>query len=742
MDRGANAAWDQEWALAQQAYQQALATAPNDVQALAGLALSQFELDQWREALETYWRVSKLVPGDPLPHEKMAEIYRATGNETKAAHEYQSAAEIYFSRGDMQRAIPNWEHAVRLAPDLAKAHMRLALAYEQNEATHAHAVVEYLHVAAQLQKLGQMARAEQALRRARKLDPLDPTVRIAIDDISHGRPIQSPPPYAEAPPERPAVEGDAGAVERTEQDELLDAIEETRDLTAVEKAVREALGELADAVWAGQVPPGAQQPLLRALDSHQVGDVGGALEGYTLALADGFDHPALRFNRGALYQQAGRMDDALDELAAIPEGSPYGMAISLLLGEAHYAQDDLPAAADYLLKALREADRQLNPGQTDEPAYAREIATLPQTSLDHQGAVARALAAYLSDPAWQQKLGSALQHYAEQNRSEYLPALLELMIEGGTPEVGFIMERVEDYLQRDLIRPATEEIYFAIGESPEYLPAHRRLADVLLADGRAEEAAHKIQLIADTYEVRGNGDRATNLYREAISLWPADTVSRKRIIQALREQGQVSEALHHYAELARLYYNLHADPDQTIATYVEALQYADEAGAAAADRVPILRALADVESQRLNWQQALGYFEEAARLDPGNAEVALAIVDLYFQLREPREAIQALDNYLRHCVMSGNMEPVAPVLEEQVRQRPQVIPLRQRLAEVYRQQGRTAEAIAQMDALGELQLDAHRVDAAMVTIQRIIDLNPPDVDGYRQLLDQLRSEGQ
>lgn len=742
MDRGANAAWDQEWQLAQQAYQQALATAPNDVQALAGLALSQFELDQWHDALDTYFRVSKLVPGDPLPHEKMAEIYQATGNPQKAAHEFQSAAEIYFSRGDMHRAIPNWEHAVRLDSGLAKAHMRLALAYEQNEKTHTHAVVEYLHVAAQLQKLGQVTRAEQALRRARNLAPLAPNVRNAIDDVSHGRTIQPPTAYDELPPTPSASEEESAIIERTDQDDLLDAIEETRDLTAVEKTVHEALGDLADSVWAGQVPPAAQQPLLQALDSHQVGDIGGALEGYTLALADGFDHPALRFNRGALYHQAGRMDDALDELAAIPEGGPYSMAISLLLGEVYYAQHDLPAAADHLLQALLEADRQLNPGQTDEQSYAQELATLPQTSLEHQGEVAKALAIYLGDPGWQKKLSSALCHYDKQGRSEYLPALLELMIEGGTPEVGFIMERVEEYLQRDLIRPATEEIYFAISKSPEYLPAHRRLADVLLADGRAEDAAHKIQLIADTYGVRGNRDKATSLYRDAINLWPADTISRRRIIEALREQGQVSEALHHYVELARLYYNLHADPDQALATYNEAMAYAGQAGADPADRVPILRALADVESQRLNWRQALGYFEEAARLDPGNAEVALAIVDLYFQLREPKEAIQALDNYLRYCVMSGNMEPVAPVLEEQVRLRPQVIPLRQRLAEVYRQQGRIAEAIAQMDALGELQLDAHRIDAAMVTIQRIIEMNPPDADGYRQLLEQLSSERQ
>jgi hypothetical protein len=46
-----------------------------------------------------------------------------------------------------------------------------------------------------------------------------------------------------------------------------------------------------------------------------------------------------------------------------------------------------------------------------------------------------------------------------------------------------------------------------------------------------------------------------------------------------------------------------------------------------------------------------------------------------------------------------------------------------------------------MDAIGELLLDAGRVDEAAVVISNIIDLNPPDLEGYRQLLQQLKSPG-
>ena len=63
--------------------------------------------------------------------------------------------------------------------------------------------------------------------------------------------------------------------------------------------------------------------------------------------------------------------------------------------------------------------------------------------------------------------------------------------------------------------------------------------------------------------------------------------------------------------------------------------------------------------------------------------------------------------------------------------------LRQRLADVYHQQGRTSDAVAQLDTLGELQMAADLKEEAMETIRKIIAMNPPEVDDYRRLLEEL-----
>jgi len=64
--------------------------------------------------------------------------------------------------------------------------------------------------------------------------------------------------------------------------------------------------------------------------------------------------------------------------------------------------------------------------------------------------------------------------------------------------------------------------------------------------------------------------------------------------------------------------------------------------------------------------------------------------------------------------------------------------LHARLAEAYKAAGRTADAIAQYDALGEIQLDAGQRDDAIRSIQAIVDLNPPDAEGYEDLLKNLK----
>ncbi len=731
MREAANAAWDRDWQRAIEQYQRAANLVPDDSQALAGLALSLMEAGHYQDAIAAYQRVSQLVPSDPLPYEKTAEILETLGEIAESAKKHAAVAEIYFARKDVERAVPHWQQAVYLDPDLPQPHMRLAVIYERDKATVQQAIYEYLELARLLQSYGQPQKAEQALQRARHLDPLNADIRNALDDLRRNKPLQRP---ADAPL------ASSRAVEAAEAEFLPpgEAVEaETEHLRSpVDEAARHAMGLLADMIWAGQVPTAAQGPLMQAMDLHQLGDAAGAIQAYSRAFSAGLDTPALRLNLGLLYQHTHSNRDAINLLSQVSGDPDYALAANLGIGLAYLDEDDAHRAAAHLVRALQAADRAVNL-HFDAGGYERLLGSLSEQSRDHLAEMCRALVLALNDQNWRKRLTDALSGYAAQGNESYVSDLMELLIEGGRPEIAQIMERVEMFMTRNLLRLAMDEAHYALERSPDYLPAHRQLAAILIREGRTQEAASKLNLVANAYLLRGNADKAADLFTEVIQLWPADLAARERVIDMLKSQGRVNDVLRQYVEMGDLFYRLRAEPDRAIAIYNEALEYGEKHNADPGPQVALLKALADIESQRLNWREALGYYDRIMALAPDDQESALALVDLNFQLGQPERAIRTLDAYMRYCVTSGHTERIVTTLEQQVRRHPDQPALRQRLSDVYRQQKRIPEAIAQLDALGEMYLEAGSKADAIEVIRRIVAMNPPDVQSYRQLLEQL-----
>ena len=85
----------------------------------------------------------------------------------------------------------------------------------------------------------------------------------------------------------------------------------------------------------------------------------------------------------------------------------------------------------------------------------------------------------------------------------------------------------------------------------------------------------------------------------------------------------------------------------------------------------------------------------------------------------------------------GRFNALLSCLEELVRMYPQDTALRSRMASIYKRLERNEDAIEQLDALGELQLEAGLHQDAANTIRQIIDLKPEQVEQYQKLLSQL-----
>jgi tetratricopeptide (TPR) repeat protein len=230
------------------------------------------------------------------------------------------------------------------------------------------------------------------------------------------------------------------------------------------------------------------------------------------------------------------------------------------------------------------------------------------------------------------------------------------------------------------------------------------------------------------------------MYKRALTLSPMDTAVRTKLIAMLVSYGEIEDALEHYLILADSYRNL-AQMDQARDVYQEAMRLAPRGDPGRNWSARILHKVADIDMQRVDWKRALGVYEQIRKLAPDDERARLMLMELQYRLGRPELAISELDGLLRIYQESDRVQRIFAILGDAVSERPDDIALRTRLAQEHLNAGNVDQALEHLDRLGDLQLNAGRPDDAKATVRAIIALNPPNVEAYRQLLDQIDQSG-
>jgi Flp pilus assembly protein TadD len=97
-----------------------------------------------------------------------------------------------------------------------------------------------------------------------------------------------------------------------------------------------------------------------------------------------------------------------------------------------------------------------------------------------------------------------------------------------------------------------------------------------------------------------------------------------------------------------------------------------------------------------------------------------------------------MDAFLTHLESTGRRGEAIPFLEDLVNENPKQGILRRELAEEYRQANRIPDALAQLDALGELLLTSGDREGAIRTVETIVSMNPPNLEAYQTLLTKIK----
>jgi tetratricopeptide (TPR) repeat protein len=760
MNEGHSAAWDQEWGKAAAAYRKALQEMPDHPKALNSLGLALFQQGNYEEALQIYKRAAQVSPDDPSPMEKLGQLLERTGHLKEAIDVAVRAAELFLNQRDVDKAIENWVRVTMLDPDHVIAHSRLALAHERL-GHKTQAVTEFIAVASLLQRTGNVQKAAELVQRAVQLYPESEESKQAMNLLRTGQLLPKP--------LRP--KGGTGPIAMAQVKELDDPKKDADSgLDPIAEARQKALTRLAEILFEYSSEDGQNaqarrglQSLMRgtgqvsmqhseqtkvvlhlgqAIDAQTKNNENQAAEELEHALEAGFNHPALYFDLGLLRSRGDRLESAIRHLQHAVKHQEFGLAARLLMGQVNRQLGRLgPASLEYL-EALKLADSMIvPPEQSDEIRQMYEPLIEAQAVVEDEASLKRLcdnISEMLLRKNWRDHLYKAREQLPRVQDSDVPTPLAEVLLQAQSSQILEAINHVHQLARGGQLRSAMEEAFHALMYAPTYLPLHTLMGDLLVRDNHTEEAIAKFSTTAQAYSVRGEAAQAAKLLRRVIQLAPMDMGARKKLIDQLLSRGQVDDAIREYLELANTYYRL-AELDMARKTYTTALRVVQQTNADRNWNIHILQRMADIDMQRLDWKQAIRVYEQIRTLRPDDEEVRKNLIELSLRLGQPAQANAEIENYLTYLQTHGHSEKGIKFVEALLVDRPNDVVLRRALAQLYQQAGRTEEAVAQLDSLAESMLDGGQKEEAMVVINQILLMGPPNAEQYRQLLMQLQS---
>ncbi|MCA0453579.1 MAG: tetratricopeptide repeat protein [Chloroflexi bacterium] len=730
MNAGYNAAWDKDWPQAIAAYGQAIQEFPDDHEAHINLGLALLEVGRLDDALRVYTRAHQINPNDPIPLEKSADVLEKVGRLKEAAQQYINVAEVYLTQRDLDKAIFNWQQATRLTPGMVAIHAKLAQAYERL-GQKGKSIREYLVLAQNFQRLGENNKALVAAQRALKLDPKNVTILNALRALESGSELSLPTlDKADAAPAKNDSNSSTSKIQQVIEADPLGPMGETMSY---------AMAMLASFVMEGGALDASGGDALQALELQRQSINDQAIQAYQRAESR-LNHPALKMNLGGLLVLANRNDESiklLGEAAMHPQLAPGAFHA---LGKAYFALNKHKQAINYLLQAAQAVDSaHAMSSETDmqiADSYEHLLEVLQNRPVETLTAINKRFTDLLTGKEWKQRIGETRRQLEDTLRSQGEQGVVDILIANRSNELTEAVARIDRYTRQGLYTLAMDEAHRAVEFSAFYLPVHVRMAEIMMKEGRVRQAINKYNMIAKTYLVRGENDRAASILSEVLEMAPLDISVRESLIELLESEQRWDEALDQYVDLADTHHQL-GNFDMSRDIFGAAERLANRVGATPDKIVRIKHRIADIDQMRLDIRKAQKTYDEIIQLVPDDERAHRMLVDLHYRQGSPSEAIKKLDALLRIYAKNKQPNRITQLLEELVTTYPNDTGLRSRLAAIYTQLKRKNDAIRQLDALGELQLEAGAHQEATNTIRQIIALNPDGVEDYRKLLMQL-----
>ncbi|MBI9049406.1 MAG: tetratricopeptide repeat protein [Anaerolineaceae bacterium] len=765
MQLGHNAAWEEQWKQAAAFYRRALDIVPDEPAALNSLGLALYQQGEYSQSKDAYKKTTKVTPNDPVPYEKLADIYEKQNDLAEAAKVAAKAAENYLNVRDVNKAIENWVRIINLQPNQQLGYTKLAMIYEKMGKKD-EAVDQYLNLASLMQQSGARLKAIQIVEHSLKMHPEHLKAKMALTALHNNERLPKPDPIqikrkitqSLGEPKEEAV-----AIEEVEVE--IDPVEEANQNSAA-KLANFLFEQGSDAGGEGKVDSLRGKLGLNALtrstgqltgkqkdQTQQTFYVGQAIESistknYDKALIDlqkaveyGADHPCISYTLGYLYTINGN-EEAISFLQKAIQYPEYAFAAYILLGSIQFDLEDYRQSIVAYLRAIALADQDTVPADSADEIYQMyEPIIEDYTNNDEiKDSDLRNICQNLSEQIyradWRKHLHMARMELSQTSNDEIMQPIVNFFLQASGGKIVESMSQIRQLINNDRYHSAMEEAFHMLQHAPTYLPLHIQIGDLLLKEGKNKEAETKFVLIAKLYSLRGEVSQSVQLMKRTIKAAPMNIKLRRQLIDLLISQHRIDEAIYQYIELAQIYYQL-AELDETYQAYQDAYTLSMQNIADQSASVDILYKIADIDIQRIRWREAMESYEKILELKPDDYRAQAKIMELKFRLGRRENVMQEIETLVQGLERSNKRTMGIEFLKELLEERGKDMEIRNQLANLYVRNGQVEQAVKELDKIAKIHMNKGNNTGAISMLQTIIALEPRNTQAYRQALAKL-----
>lgn len=193
-----------------------------------------------------------------------------------------------------------------------------------------------------------------------------------------------------------------------------------------------------------------------------------------------------------------------------------------------------------------------------------------------------------------------------------LRASLEYLPPPQRAQVTQAVREIENYIGHGLLTAAIEQCMRVIEIAPQYLDIHVLLGEIYVRQGKIEQAVPKYVILAEQYLMQGRVDSAIATYRRILQLEPNNLPFRIKLIEMLVQEGRTEEALTERMAAAEAYLRT-GYADRAVQEYEQAL-------IAWPNSVQVRLSYANALMRAGKAVQSVAEYQRVLQVDPGNVQ--------------------------------------------------------------------------------------------------------------------------